>query len=127
MLAASVARTCSVVVRTLRKPCLAPAGTSTDWFGPHDRFVVADPDLGLAVDDLQHLFHGVDMGRRAEAGIAILVEDAELPATGERRGPHPRHDAVPPLLQWLILVNENLHGLPFRHSDRGSSHTRNLA
>ena len=63
------------------------------------------------------------MRRRTQARIAILVEDAELPAAGQRRYPHPRHDAVAPLLERLLLVTENLHGCPFRHSGCGSSKT----
>src|SRR5262249_28052594 len=74
------------------------------------RLVVADPDLGLAVEDGEHLLDGVEMGRGAAALLAPLLEDAELRRAGERGGEHAGHDAVAPGLAALALMVDDAHG-----------------
>jgi hypothetical protein len=52
----------------------------------------------------------MDVGRRAQAGIAELVEDAELPPTEQIGHSHLGQDALAPCLERLLGVFEDIHG-----------------
>ena len=63
--------------------------------------LVLDPDLGLAVEHGQHLLDRVQVRRRALAGVAPLLEDAQLHRAGDGRDVHARQHAGAPLLARL--------------------------
>ena len=89
---------CSVPVPQLAKPCFTPAGTIISWPGLSVACVSLHPDVGLALEHVQHLFDRVQMGRRAVARLAPLLEQAELRPAVRGRNAHARQHALAPFL-----------------------------
>src|SRR5262249_28296668 len=69
----------------------------------------ADPNLGTAFDDGQHLLDRVQMRWSPEARVAELVDDRELRGTTDGGDEHDRGHARPPFLARLGCVIDDLH------------------
>ena len=93
----------------ISEPVLDAGGDHDRLVGQQDCDIVADGDLGAAADHLENLFHGVDVDRRPKPLIAILLEDAQLPAADEARHAHPRCDTLAPRFDRLSVMNEDVH------------------
>ena len=85
-------------VPQLEKPCFTPAGTIISWPGCQRLVRLADPDVGLALEHVQHLFDRVQVGRRAVTRLAPLLEQAELRAAVRGRDAHAGEHALAPFL-----------------------------
>ena len=110
--AARIASMWSVVSPALRNPCRWPAGTISDC--PAVRAARSSPIQNLRATSKhgQHLLDRMQMRRRAAAGIAPLLEDAQLRRTCLSRDAHARVDARPPLLPFLPRMFNDAHDVP---------------
>src|SRR6185437_9315301 len=88
--------------------------------GRHDRELpgtqggvrVADPDIGLALDDAQHLLDRMQVGWRAVTRLAPLLEQAQLRRAVGRRHVHARAHAWAPFFLRLAVEIDDRHDSP---------------
>src|SRR6266550_2965185 len=94
----------------IAEPVVAPRRYDDRLTSRHRFALILDPDFGLPLQDSQHLFDRMEMRRRSAAGLAPLLEDAELRGASDSRHPHTSIHAGAPLFRRLTLMVDDTHG-----------------